>query len=158
VVEVPRRQVLDVVLLENPPEEVDRLVQGVNGIYWVEIRPKSIEYLIAGARQIGARQEKAKKPKHFSADRRTGHNIVAHSDRHPALVLDKNGLSDSPSQSPADRGGSHNLAMSLGKIAEQLNIRPFADLFQKQGRAEPIVVGFEQVFAQREPPSGGMKV
>jgi hypothetical protein len=45
VVQIARRKVIDVLLLQDPTQEVDRLVERVESVDWVKLGPKRFETL-----------------------------------------------------------------------------------------------------------------
>ena len=66
------REVVDVVLLEDPTKEVDGLVQRVDCVERIQVGPEGIEHLVARACHLGLGQEEAEKGQHLTSDGGSG--------------------------------------------------------------------------------------
>ena len=104
-VQVAGRQVVDVLLLKDTAEEIDGLVERIDGIERIEIGPQRIENLVARRRQFRPREQKAQESEDLSPNRRARDLSVSDANRHSVLVLDVHPISQPPSQGSTESTG-----------------------------------------------------
>jgi hypothetical protein len=156
--EIARRQIIHVPLFKHAPKKVDGLVEGVQGIGRIEFGPQGVKNLVAGARQVGLREEKTEQRENLASDRRPLYETFASLYGNPDLVLDNDAIRELPGESPSEGRCTGQFSLSMSVRTKPCNVRLVADRLQEPSREETIArLSRCDSIPKDVPPSAGME-
>src|SRR5207302_2829864 len=145
VMHVVGREVVRVLGLEYPAQEIHGLVERIDAGSWVRVRPKRVNHLIARRGETRPGDEKADQRQNLLPHLRRGHWPVVHVDGYSALVLYEDTRSNLAGKRVPDLRVDAAASVQLDGRSQRSNVFSRPDLFEERGRARNLTVGRSEI-------------